>query len=132
MTKKYLLICLNIYIQKYQNMYKVYTDGGYKSSTDQGGYASVIVADDVIKHILYFGYCNTTNNRMELRGVLSALEYFKIPTDIEIYSDSAYIVNNYNGGYAEEWLKNKDFTKKNLDLWTKIIDLCKYHNVTFN
>ena len=97
-------------------MYKVYTDGSYKPTTTQGGYASIITKNDQIVKILYYGYINTTNNRAELLGVLKTLEYFIAPTNLEIYSDSAYIVNNINNGYVEQWIKNKDTTKKNMDL----------------
>lgn len=112
-------------------MYKIYTDGSYKPSTNQGGYSAIITKDDKIIKILYYGYINTTNNRSELRGVLHALAYFKDPTDIEIYSDSAYIVNNINGGYLDQWINKHDFTKKNMDLWQKIHKLINFHNVKF-
>lgn len=112
-------------------MYKIYTDGSYKPTTTQGGYASIITKNDQIVKILYYGYINTTNNRAELLGVLKTLEYFIAPTNLEIYSDSAYIVNNINNGYVEQWIKNKDTTKKNMDLWNKIYNLLQYHKVQF-
>lgn len=83
-------------------MYKIYTDGSYKPSTNQGGYSAIITENDQVIKILYYGYVNTTNNRSELRGVLNALKYFKQPVEIEIYSDSAYIVNSINNGYLEQ------------------------------
>lgn len=82
-------------------MYNIYTDGSYKSSTDRGGYASIILNNDKIESILHFGYTHTTNNRMELMGVLSALKYFLNPTDMTIYSDSAYIINNLKNGFVK-------------------------------
>lgn len=81
-------------------MIKIYTDGSYKPSTDQGGYATIITDNDNVIKILYEGYINTTNNRAELMGVLNALLYFKNPTEMEIYSDSAYIVNSINQGHV--------------------------------
>lgn len=74
-------------------MIKIYTDGSYKPTTDQGGYASIITENNEVIKILYQGYIHTTNNRAELMGVLYALEYFKEPKDLEIYSDSSYIVS---------------------------------------
>lgn len=81
-------------------MIKVFTDGSYKPSTNKGGYASIITENDKIVKILNYGYIDTTNNRMELLGVLNTLLYFKYPTNLEIYSDSSYIVNSINNGYV--------------------------------
>lgn len=112
-------------------MYKIYTDGSYKPSTNQGGYAAIITKDQQIIKILYYGYINTTNNRMELMGLLSALQYFNTPQNIEIYSDSAYVVNSINQKHVFNWIKDNDTTKKNLDLWKLICELIKFHNVKF-
>lgn len=112
-------------------MIKIYTDGSYKPITNQGGYASVITENDTILKILYKGYINTTNNRSELMGVLYALDYFKVPTELEIYSDSSYIVSSINNNYIEKWISEHDTSKKNLDLWYKISKLLKFHNVKF-
>lgn len=112
-------------------MIKIYTDGSYKPSTGQGGYASIITENDKIIKILNFGYKNTTNNRMELLGVYNALNYFTQSTTMEIYSDSSYIINSINQGYVYQWLFERDDTKKNLDLWQQIISLISLHNVKF-
>lgn len=82
-------------------MIKIYTDGSYKPTTDQGGYASVITKNDQVIKILYEGYIHTTNNRAELMGVLYALEYFKEPKNLEIYSDSSYIVSSINNNHVK-------------------------------
>ena len=60
-------------------MIRVYTDGSYKPTLNQGGYSSVITEDGKVIKILYQGFKNTTNNRQELKGVLEALKYFKTP-----------------------------------------------------
>lgn len=83
-------------------MIKIYTDGSYKPSTDQGGYSAVIVNNDQIVEILYEGFKYSSNNRQELYGVLKGLEFFKTPKHIIIYSDSNYIVNSINNGYVEQ------------------------------
>lgn len=80
-------------------MIRIYTDGSYKPTTNQGGYGVVITENNSIQKILYYGYKNTTNNRMELLAVLTALQYFDKPTEFEIYSDSSYIVSSINNGY---------------------------------
>lgn len=112
--------------------YKAYTDGSYQDSVGAGGCASVILdeSNKVIK-LICNGYKNTTNNRMEIRGVIQVLKYFKEPVDIEIVSDSQYVINSITGSYAKKWLEEKDFSKKNLDLWFELIDLVEFHNVTF-
>ena len=112
-------------------MYTIYTDGSYQSSIDAGGYATVIIKDGEIIKQLYQGYKNTTNNRMELKGVLAALEYFKVPTKMTIYSDSLYVVSSITNGHAKKWFEQQDFSKKNLDLWHDILDLLEIHDVTF-
>lgn len=83
-------------------MIRIYTDGSYKPTTDQGGYASVITENNQIIKILYQGYIHTTNNRAELMGVLYALEYFSEPRHLEIYSDSSYIVSSINNRYVDK------------------------------
>jgi ribonuclease HI len=60
-----------------------------------------------------------------------ALEYFKNPETIKIYSDSSYVVNTINNGWAKKWFEEQDFSKKNLDLWFKLIDLIDFHDVEF-
>jgi len=97
-------------------MYKIYTDGSYQDSIKSGGYSAVITENNHVVKVLYQGFKNTTNNRMELMGVLAALRYFKTPSEFEIVSDSAYVVNNINSGSAKRWFAESDFTKKNLDI----------------
>lgn len=78
--------------------YIAYTDGSCKVD-GKGGYSAIILDEEgrIIK-ILYRGYDNTTNNRQEILGVLSVLEYFKEPIDLLIYSDSQYVVNTIKEG----------------------------------
>lgn len=97
-------------------MISVYTDGSYKPALKQGGYAAVITEDGIIKKILYQGFRNTTNNRMELRAVLEALKYFKEPTTMTIYSDSSYVVSSLNNQHVKRWIIENDDSKKNMDL----------------
>lgn len=112
--------------------YKAYTDGSYQDSIGAGGCASVILDETgkVIK-IICQGFKETTNNRMELRGVINTLKYFEDKADIEIISDSQYVISSITGGHAKRWIEEKDFTKKNLDLWFELLDLVEFHNVSF-
>lgn len=68
---------------------------------------------------------------MELMGVLETLKYFKTPIKIKIYSDSQYVVNSIVNGHAKRWFTEKDYSKKNLDLWFQILDLLEFHQVEF-
>lgn len=93
-----------------------YTDGSCIEGGARGGYSSVIYCNDKIVAQLYQGYLNTTNNRMELRGVIETLKYFKDSIKITIVSDSQYVVNSINGKHCYKWIKDNDLSKKNLDL----------------
>ena len=68
---------------------------------------------------------------MELRAILETLKYFNKPTELEIISDSQYVINNINSGNAERWINDNDLSKKNLDLWFEIVNLIHKHTVTF-
>lgn len=121
--------------------WEVWTDGSSQGNRiewehgwlcERGGYGAVITRDGKIVAKLYEGFRNTTNNRMELSGVLYALKWFKEPSNIIIYSDSQYIVNSINNGSARKWFQEQDYTKKNLDIWIEILDLIDWHsNVEF-
>lgn len=111
--------------------YIAYCDGSYQSSIDCGGWSSIIIKDGIIVKKLYQGYSNTTNNRMEIMGVLETLRYFKTPIKIKFYSDSQYVVNSIVNGHAYKWFENSDFSKKNLDLWFELIELLNFHEVSF-
>lgn len=109
----------------------VYTDGSCIDNGNRGGYAAVICYDGRCVKKLYQGFLNTTNNRMELLAVIETLKYFKDPTELTIVSDSQYVVNSINERHCFKWIKDKDTTKKNLDLWFQLINLLNYHTVSF-
>ena len=92
-------------------MIEIYTDGAYSSSRNQGGWAFVVVKDNKVIYKEYNGLLNTTNNRMEIMGMLKALEYIKdnnIPLPIKIYSDSMYVIGTITLNYKRN---------ANNDLW---------------
>lgn len=113
-----------------ESKYEAYCDGSFQSSINSGGWSSVILKDGQIVKKLYQGYIGTTNNRMEIMGVLETLKYFKTPIKITIYSDSQYVVNSITYGHVYNWFKNQDYSKKNLDLWFDLINLLDVHDVT--
>lgn len=113
-------------------MYTIYTDGSYQESIKAGGYSAIIIHEGKIVKKLYQGFKNTTNNRMELMAVLAALQYFDDPEELEIYSDSQYVVSSIQKGSAKRWFEENDISKKNLDLWHEVLDLLEKHNVVFH
>ena len=82
------------------------------------------------------GQKNTTNNVMELTAVIEALKLLKFPCEVEIYSDSAYVVNAFNQGWIYNWIKNDWKTSgkepvKNKEIWQELYALTKTHKVKF-
>ena len=80
---------------------------------------------------------STTNNRMELLGVITALRALKRPCTVQLYTDSQYIVNAINEGWAVRWrengwMRNKKDPALNPDLWGELLDLLEVHQVTFH
>jgi ribonuclease HI len=114
----------------------IYTDGGARYNPGPGGYGIVQIYNGVRKE-LSGGYNLTTNNRMELKGCIVALqelEHRDMP--VTIYSDSSYVVNGISKGWAKNWRK-KGWIKSdkkpavNPDLWAELLDLVESLNVTF-
>jgi ribonuclease HI len=105
----------------------LYSDGSSLGNPGPGGYGGILRFKDKEK-IFSGGEAHTTNNRMELRGVIEGLKLLKEPCRVDVYSDSSYVVNAIN-----EWLKGwiaKDFKKvKNDDLWREYIEIAKPHTV---
>ena len=113
----------------------IYTDGACSGNPGKGGWGAILICGDVVKE-LSGGEDNTTNNRMELKAVIEALKALKSPCDVEIYSDSAYVVNAFTQKWIDNWIKNNWKTAdkksvKNVDLWQELLVLIKTHNVTF-
>lgn len=116
----------------------IYADGGCRGNGKEstiGGYGSVLIYGDIRKEIKK-GYTNTTNNIMELTAAIDALELLKEPCKVLLHSDSAYLVNCFKQGWIDKWQKNgwKTSTKepvKNEELWKKLIEYTKYHDIEF-
>lgn len=109
-----------------------YTDGSYSSKTKFGGWAAVCLEDDMIIDTQTGAEADTSNNRMELTAILSALENANTiesgNTYVTIYTDSAYAANALNDGWYINWMGNGWHTAdrqrvKNQDLWGRIISL---------
>ena len=83
------------------------------------------------------GEAETTNNRMELMGVITALKALKRPCTVHLYTDSQYVVNAVEKGWAKKWqangwMRNKKDRALNPDLWQELLDLLSIHQVTFH
>lgn len=118
----------------------IFTDGACSGNPGEGGWAARLsckLADgqDYVKTLS--GYSpSTTNNIMELSAVVNALTALKTPSDVEILSDSAYIVNAINSGWLDTWSVNGWKTAENKpvankELWQKLAKLIKVHKVKF-
>lgn len=118
-----------------------YTDGSCSTKTEMGGWAAICLEDGnlIDTHQGYEPY--TTNNRMEISAVLSAMESIDTietrNTEVIIYTDSAYVANCFNQGWFRSWIKNGWRTAdkqpvKNQDLWGRLIALYIKNKEKFN
>ena len=109
----------------------IYTDGAARGNPGNGGYGAVLQWGEAMKEISQ-GYRHTTNNRMELMGVIAALQLLTRPgLDVTIYTDSAYIVNSIEKKWVFGWVKKGFAGKKNADLWQLLLKEYKKHNIKF-
>ena len=118
----------------------IYTDGSSRGNPGPGGYGSVIQFTDSKGNLhekeLSCGYRSTTNNRMELMGVIAALEALNRPCDVDLYSDSQYVVKAFtehwiDGWIRKKWMRTKTQPVKNADLWQRLLTAMEPHQVTF-
>lgn len=114
----------------------LYTDGACSGNPGKGGYGGILIYNGHEKE--YSGFDeNTTNNRMELTAVIAGLKMLKESVELNIYSDSAYVVNAFLEGWIDNWQKNnwRTANKKevqNIDLWTELLSLLDQHVVIWN
>lgn len=121
---------------------KIYTDGAARGNPDgPGGYGCVLHYVDTKGELhtreYSAGYQRTTNNRMELMAAIVGLEALNRPCQVELYSDSKYLVDAFNQHWIEGWLKKgwkrgKNEPVKNVDLWKRLLAAKEPHQVTFH
>jgi ribonuclease HI len=113
------------------NVIEVFTDGSSRGNPGPGGYGIILRSGQHYKE-LSAGYKRTTNNRMELLGVIVALESIKIPGSVVVVtSDSKYVIDSITKGWVFNW-KNKNFKdKKNQDLWERFLEIYPKHRLQF-
>ena len=113
----------------------IFTDGASTGNPGPGGYG-VVMLHGASRKELSGGYSCTTNNRMELMGVITGLRSIKRKLPIIIYSDSQYVVRAVEQGWARRWrsrgwMRTADERAENADLWAELLDLLDSHDVTF-
>lgn len=119
----------------------IYTDGSARGNPDgPGGYGTILEYIDpkgqIHKREFSAGYKKTTNNRMELMAAIVGLEALIKPCQVELYSDSQYLVKAFNDRWINSWLKNnwknsKKEPVKNVDLWQRLLKAMEPHQVTY-
>ena len=114
----------------------IYTDGACSGNPGPGGWGAILMLGENRKEISG-GSENTTNNIMELTAVIEALKILKRPCKVNVYSDSAYVVNAFLQKWIYGWMKKGWKTAggdpvKNKELWQELYGLTKIHEVTFN
>jgi len=116
----------------------IYTDGACSGNPGPGGWGAILLFGPHKKE-LSGGEPQTTNNRMELQGVISALEALNEPCTVALYTDSQYIVNAIEKRWVYKWRANgwmrdkeKKEPAKNPDLWQRLLALLETHKVTFH
>lgn len=121
---------------KFSKTVYIFSDGACSGNPGPGGYGVILRCDGKEKE-LSGGEPHTTNNRMELMGVITGLEALKLPCRVILQTDSKYVVDSVTKGWAKGWRKNgwvKSDKKPalNSDLWERLLDLLEIHEVTFN
>ena len=109
----------------------IYTDGACSGNPGPGGWGAILDYKGQRKE-LSGGEAETTNNRMELTGIIRALECLKEPCDITFCSDSKYVMDGLSKGWAKSWrargwVKSDKKPALNSDLWARLLDLCEPH-----
>ena len=113
----------------------IYTDGACSGNPGPGGWGAILMYKNNKKEISG-GKKDTTNNIMELTAVIEALKLLKFPCKVNLYSDSAYVVNAFVQKWIAGWQKNNWKTSdkkdvKNKELWQELLELTKMHDVNF-
>jgi len=114
---------------------KIYTDGGCINNPGPGGFGSILLYGNHRRE-LSGGFRLTTNNRMEILAAVKGLEALKERCRVKIYSDSQYVVNAIEKGWAVRWRsngwrRNRKEKAINPDLWEQLLQLCERHEVHF-
>ena len=115
---------------------QIFTDGACSGNPGPGGWGAILRYKAHEKE-LSGGEAETTNNRMELTALIAALEQLKEPCEIDLCSDSQYVINGLQKGWAKGWRargwKKADKSPAlNSDLWARLLDLSEAHTIHYN
>ncbi len=113
----------------------MYTDGACSGNPGPGGWGTILKCGGAVKE-LSGGEASTTNNRMELTAVIAGLSALKRPCKVVVTSDSKYIIDAVEKGWAKKWqqngwMRNKKEPALNPDLWEQLLALLEIHEVSF-
>lgn len=113
----------------------IYTDGACSGNPGPGGWGAILMYNDIKKEISG-GENPTTNNKMELTAAIEALLMLKKPCEVDLYSDSAYLINCFKNGWLKvwkekNWVNSKKEPVKNIDLWSKLDELSTIHKINW-
>lgn len=113
----------------------LYTDGACSGNPGQGGWGIVLMYNQHKKELSGYEQ-ETTNNRMELQAAVEGLKAIREPCQVQLYSDSAYLVNCFTQRWYKNWAKNGWRTSKNQpvenqDLWKELLKLMEVHHVEY-
>ena len=114
----------------------IYTDGACSGNPGPGGWGAILKYGEYEKE-LSGGEAATTNNRMELTGVICALEALKEPCAVELWSDSKYVIDSLSKGWAASWkkrgwIKSDKKPALNPDLWERLLELAARHEMRYH
>lgn len=114
----------------------IYTDGACSGNPGPGGWGAILMWQGE-ERTLQGGERETTNNRMEMMAAIKALEALKRPCQVELFSDSAYLINAFSQGWLAKWQKNGWLTSKkepveNQDLWRRLLELAQIHEISWH
>nr|WP_326165346.1 ribonuclease HI [uncultured Oscillibacter sp.] len=114
----------------------IYTDGACSGNPGPGGWGAILIYGGHEKE-LSGGEARTTNNRMELTGVIAALEALREPCVVELWSDSKYVIDALSKGWAKSWrakgwVKSDKKPALNPDLWERLLDLTEIHTLHYH
>ena len=113
----------------------IYTDGACSGNPGPGGYGVILCYQKQQKQLSQ-GFRLTTNNRMEIMAAIAGLDALKSSCRVKLYSDSKYLVDAMARGWvmrwqANGWKRNKKEQASNIDLWKRLLPLCRRHKVEY-
>lgn len=117
----------------------IYSDGSSRGNPGPGGFGTVLhyvtPKGELVTLELSQGYVETTNNRMELMGVITGLEALNRPCNVKVVSDSQYVIKAFNEQWIDSWVKSNWKRKSgpvlNSDLWKRLLKAMEPHKVSF-